>query len=89
MKAHIFQSDKPIREGSDLIGLCGTSVRNVVYAYLWDSDLCPEMVAGLTTLNTCRDCFRSFLSMRYIYGVVSGAEIRPEHERREEEEVAA
>jgi len=83
MKAHIFQSAAPIKEGEDLIALCGVLVKNCVWAYAWDANLAPEFVTGLTTLNTCNGCYRSFLSERYIYGVVSREMFDEEMRRRQ------
>ena len=85
MKAHVIESEDPLREGADITALCGALVSKAVFAYMWNSSIAPEFVAALTTLNTCRSCYRQFLSKRYIYGILPGAEIRPEHE----EEVAA
>jgi len=54
MKAHVIESEDPLREGADITALCGALVSKAVFAYMWNSSIAPEFVAALTTLNTCR-----------------------------------
>ncbi len=86
MKAHIAESAEPLREGSTITAICGEKVHNVVFAYMFDAQIAPEFVTGMNMLNTCKACYRIPLTSQYIYGLLPGAEIRPEHEA---EKVAA
>ena len=88
MKAHIANSPEPLREGSDIQAICGHLVKNVVFAYMFDTGIAPEFLGGMTTINTCKDCFRIPLSNQYVYGLLPGAEIRPKHEEKEVEVAA-
>jgi hypothetical protein len=83
MKAHLIDTAEPLKEGSDVEAICGELVRNVVFAYMFDSVLAPEFVTGMNTINTCRTCYRIPLNKQYVYGLLPGAEIRPEHESAE------
>jgi len=80
IKAHIADSAIPIKEGSDVTAICGEVVHNTVFAYMFDAALAPEFITGMSTINTCRRCYRIPLTKQYIYGLLPGAEIRPEHE---------
>ena len=71
MRAHLIDTDNPLKEGSDVQALCGELVKNVIFVYSFDSQIAPELVSGLNTLNTCKNCYRIELTKRYIYGLLN------------------
>lgn len=71
MKAHLLDSNFPLVSGSDYEALCGKTVPNSHFAFMWDEQ---SMGSGLelSPLLVCRKCREAEKGKRYVYGLISG-----------------
>jgi hypothetical protein len=76
-KVHLRDSDVPLKEGSDLIAMCGTEVPKAAFVLMWN-----ESEAGLLFPNSlsrfCKKCVLANIEPaavpRYWYGILPGEE---------------
>ena len=86
MKAHLADSENPLKEGSDVQANCGEIVRNCHFVFLWDNENFPEFLSVSMT-RICRKCSQLELGKKYVYGIVCAQELI--EAKREEVKAAA
>jgi hypothetical protein len=69
MKAHLIDSDEPLREGITYTALCGAVVRDATFVFFFNDDA-TNFRESLNTLNTCRHCIDLEIEKRYVYGIL-------------------
>lgn len=85
MKAHLADSNTPLKEGSDILANCGAQVPNGRFVFLWNNDEYPEFLSVSMT-RICHKCAELELEKKYVYGVVSGQEAMDEARKGVESE---
>lgn len=75
MKVHFLDVEEPdLKEGSDLVANCGAIIKNATFAMKFDFDLGD--IVDWNALLVCGECLELELDNRFIYGLVSGKDIR-------------
>ena len=74
MRAHVMQSDIPVAEGQDLTANCNEIVPKAKFVFWFDAS--TACVRSINSFVMCRECGTSFLSKRYIYGILHGEEAK-------------
>jgi len=70
MKAHLLDSDDPLREGLEYIALCGKRVPDSSFVFMLDVDAeSCNFYDSLNSLNTCPKCLNVEIEKRYVYGI--------------------
>jgi hypothetical protein len=81
MKAHLLDSDDPLREGLTYKALCGKEVKDSSFVFMFDVDAeSCNFYDSLNKLNTCGKCLDITIEKRYVYGVVQAQIPRDEAE---------
>lgn len=78
MKVHFLDVEDPdLKEGSDLVANCGALIKKAAFAMKFDFDL-GDIVDWNRTLvcETCLELEPDNRSIRFIYGLVSGKDVR-------------
>jgi hypothetical protein len=71
IRAHLLDTQEPVKEGSNLLANCLTPVPNARFVFLWDNEHYPEFLS-VSMSRICRECAKSELRGRYVYGIVNG-----------------
>jgi len=83
MKAHLLDSDEPLKEGTKVVAKCGAEIPNIAFVYFFDStrDEHGSFKYAINSLTTCMNCIARVFerpSKRYVYGLAQAQEARDE-----------
>lgn len=73
MKAHLRDSDLPIKEGTTVIANCGAEIPQTRFVFFWDASEKLEF-SWSSFRGCCRKCMDGPVNHRYVYGCVPGQE---------------
>ena len=69
IKTHLADSQEPLKEGTSLRAVCGVTVPDATFLFMWDEQ--GESL-DVSRLKCCGKCKAGSLRARYIYGIRSG-----------------
>jgi hypothetical protein len=79
VKAHLLTSAEPLTEKRDLKALCGNTVKNARFIFIFDRGFEKSGTAWLdcdSTLIFCSKCAKpGHEYQRYLYGCIEGQEV--------------
>lgn len=70
-KVHLVDSDVPLKENVNRTAICGKSIPNAVFAFMFDGDRMPD---GDATFSVCCVACAKTRGKRYLYGIIPGEE---------------
>lgn len=79
IRAHLLDVAEPIKEGTNLLANCLTPVPNARFVFLWDNEHYPEFLS-VPMSRICRECAKSELKGKYVYGIVNGQQMMDRNE---------
>lgn len=83
MKTHLLDSSDPIIEGQTQTAICGASVPNAKFVFMWDEIEAGSLITSATfALRICRKCTETPFEKRYIYGIANGEEMKQRERER-------
>jgi len=74
VRHHFLNSNSPLREGAELIAVCGEKVTNAHFAALLDCAVVGYSFAATAVRGMCRKCNNGDLPKRFVYIACSGQE---------------